>query len=105
MPVTVHDREVPDADLHEVVSDPSSLLCARIGIVDKRPIATVDHIRSYAHIHGTEISPVLFANWGRGLSRPTVVKAEKMIIDLEHAHVHCGRVGASNIQKCRERCQ
>src|ERR1700679_544672 len=99
MPVTVHKREVPDAGLYQVVPHPLGLLRARVRIVDKRPVSTMDHISGHANIHGAKVSPVVGTVWRLGFGRSTVVEAEQMIIEFEHTHVHLGRVTDADRQK------
>ena len=76
-----------------------------LGVVNQSLITTVNHVSRDTYVHGTIISPIMHTGRNARLGRPTIVKTEKMMIDLKYTHVHLGPVAKISRQRNREDCR
>src|SRR5580658_8125545 len=95
MPMTVDEREMPDADLREIVSHPLRFLRGWKGVVDKRLVAPADHIRGHTDIQRTVVRPIVGLRRARRLRGPAVIKADEIVVNLKHTHIDLTGAGVA----------
>src|ERR1700722_3422378 len=87
MPVTVDEREMPDAGPGEIVSHPLRFRRGRKGVINERLVTAADRICGNSNIQGAVVRPVITLGRSRRRRRPAVVETDKIIVNPEYPHV------------------